>query len=173
MAMAKALTTSKYQHWCTPRWLWELVAEFFGGQISLDPCSNKWTSVKARTRWTKADDGLSRYWSDGTFFNPPYGHVIKKWMEKAALEARGGGRVIGLIPARVDTTWWHNNVPPEARAVVFLKKRVKFERPRRHGPSWTAGFPSAVILWSHTRNRAWEVARFRRLFSPIGWVVEI
>jgi site-specific DNA-methyltransferase (adenine-specific) len=171
MAMAKALTSSAYRHWCTPRWLWKLVAEFFGGSISLDPCSNRWTSVRARTRWTEG--GLDRYWADGTYVNPPYGYVIKKWTTKCAVESRGGGRVIGLVPARVDTTWWHGSVPGEARAVCFLKGRVKFERPRRHGRSWTAGFPSAIVLWSHTRNRAWEIARFRKTFGHLGWIVEV
>ena len=174
MPMNKALTSSKYQHWCTPDWLWHRVTDFFGeGGILLDPCSNRWTSVKA-ARHLKAG-GLSEPWGRNVYMNPPY-KGIGPWMLKAAREGVANGPVIALVPARTDTKWWHGTVPDRALSVCFVKGRIVFERPRRHGPTWTAGFPSALILWDGSPllpsdYRRKQRHRFKDFFHDIGWVV--
>lgn len=76
--------------------------------------------------------------------NPPYGREIGKWIAKAYEESRRGALVVGLIPARTDTRYWHEFIEKKAE-VRFLRGRVKFEQPgMKPAP---APFPSAVVIW--------------------------
>jgi phage N-6-adenine-methyltransferase len=89
-------------------------------------------------------DAFGRYWnmdSEGKpiWLNPPYGRVIGKWLEKANREAKLGGVVVCLVPARTDTNWWHNYcIQHEVR---FIKGRLKFGNQKNSAP-----FPSAVVV---------------------------
>lgn len=76
--------------------------------------------------------------------NPPYGREIGKWVKKAHDEARKGAFVVGLIPARTDTAYWHDYIQGKAE-VRFVRGRIKFERP--DGARDAAPFPSAIIIW--------------------------
>src|SRR5258708_4362388 len=60
--------------------------------IGLDPCSNEFSSVRAKTEWCGAgpatDDGLAQSWRGHglVFMNPPHSmspNNIEPWMEKA------------------------------------------------------------------------------------------
>jgi len=72
--------------------------------------------------------------------NPPYGATIGRWMAKAWAESQRGALVVCLVPARVDTAWWHDYA---ARGEVeFLRGRLVF------GPAASsAPFPSAVVVF--------------------------
>lgn len=61
--------------WCTPQKYVSAVREVFGGEISLDPCSNKWSIVQAETSYQLPErDGLRESWNYPTIYvNPPYG----------------------------------------------------------------------------------------------------
>ena len=51
-----------------------------------------------------------------------------------------------LIPARTDTSYWHDYIFNKAAEIRFLKGRIKFERP--DGTKGDAApFPSAVIVY--------------------------
>jgi hypothetical protein len=63
---------SESQDWGTPKKYVDLVTEFFGGQIALDPCSNRYSIVHALTEYMLPDhDGLKESWNFPTIYVPP------------------------------------------------------------------------------------------------------
>ena len=78
--------------------------------------------------------------------NPPYGRDIKNWIKKAYEESlQKDTLIVGLIPARTDTSYWHNFIFEKAE-VRFLRGRIKFDNESGIGKS-PAPFPSAIIIW--------------------------
>lgn len=71
-----------------------------------------------------------------------YGREIGPWVEKARREAERGALVVGLLPARTDTAWFHEHVYRAATEIRFLKGRLKFE-----GAAASAPFPSMIAVW--------------------------
>lgn len=67
---------SVFHGWHTPPDLFALV-ESIVGRFDLDPCApdDGGGSVRARVKFTAAEDGLSREWRGKVFVNPPYGAV--------------------------------------------------------------------------------------------------
>jgi hypothetical protein len=69
--------------------------------------------------------------------NPPYGRSIHHWTAKAKAEVeQGNAVVVGLIPARPDTRYWHRDIAGSA-SIFFLKGRLKFGNAEQVAP-----FPS-------------------------------
>jgi phage N-6-adenine-methyltransferase len=164
-----AATSSVHQCWTTPDWIMERLYSVVGGHFDLDPCSpcksQEHAPVRARRYYTEADDGLSRPWKGRVYMNPPYGRSISNWVSKAAEEALSGRArpVIALIPARVDTEWWHTSVVAAGACVTMLKGRIAFGGIG----GTTAPFPSALIMWSWDQE---HVERMRAAF-PDAWHV--
>lgn len=132
---------SVWHGWETPAALFDAI-ERAVGPFDLDPCApDKPGTVRAVRRYTAAEDGLSREWRGRVFMNPPYGRALPRWLAKATAEAEAGAEVVGLIPARTDTTAWHKHVAGQAD-VLMLRGRVAFGNGAKAAP-----FPSAVILW--------------------------
>ena len=76
--------------------------------------------------------------------NPPYGREQIKWIEKASSE---NAITVCLIPARPDTKVWHETIFKKAKAVCFIKGRLKFG-----GSKDSAPFPSALIVFGKELN---------------------
>jgi phage N-6-adenine-methyltransferase len=134
--------------WATPPDLFaELDAEF---HFTVDVCASRKTA-KCRRYYTRRTDGLSQSWAGETaWMNPPYGRTIGLWMEKARLSARDqGATVVCLVPARVDTAWWHDNVIAGGAEVRFLRGRVRYWLDGEPGGS--SPFPSAVVVFRAAR----------------------
>jgi phage N-6-adenine-methyltransferase len=129
--------------WATPVSLFSVLDAEFG--FTLDPCCVPATAKCARY-FTPSDDGLSQSWAaERVFMNPPYGRSIAAWMQKAHAESRRAHVVVALVPARTDTSWWHEHVIAAGAEVRFLRGRIRFEQggiPRDAAP-----FPSAVIVY--------------------------
>jgi len=53
--------------------------------------------------------------------NPPSGRGIGAWMQKAS---DAGATVVCLVPARTDTTWWHEQVMAWAQGVRLVRGRL-------------------------------------------------
>ena len=126
---------------------WETPQAFFDKlnlefEFNLDPCASAYTA-KCEKYFTEADDGLLQDWSGHTVFcNPPYGRGIKEWIKKAYEESqKDNTKVVLLIPARTDTTYWHKYIM-RAREIRFVKGRLKFGGAKNSAP-----FPSAVVIF--------------------------
>lgn len=144
--MNDALLSSKNMSWCTPPdFFAELDQEF---HFDLDPAATD-KSAKCAKYFTPADDGLSKDWGGRRVFcNPPYGRFIQDWVRKGYEESRKPGTVVVmLIPARTDTSYYHDYIfHGKADEVRFLRGRLKFTDEDGNAKD-AAPFPSAVIVW--------------------------
>ncbi len=140
MNTMQVMTSSQDMTWATPQsWFEYLDLEF---RFTLDPCCVHDTA-KCKKHYTPEEDGLSMSWTEErVFMNPPYGREIIKWMEKAFRECVDNhALVVALVPARVDTEWWHRYAD-KATEVRFPKGRLKFE-----GATNSAPFPVAIVIY--------------------------
>tara|TARA_R110002167_G_scaffold26295_1_gene90639 strand:- start:107 stop:514 length:408 start_codon:yes stop_codon:yes gene_type:complete len=91
-------------------------------------------------------NGLEIEWATRTFVNPPYSRLktTKKnglgWVEKAHLEAQKGKLVVMLIPARTDTTWFHDIILKNNYKIIFIKGRLNFSN------KGSAPFSSILVI---------------------------
>jgi hypothetical protein len=152
---------AKTVDWRTPAHVVEVVREALGGRITLDPCAS--TSAP-EAEWIgevnvhEDGNGLGVNWWGRVYVNPPYSDNAA-WIAKCASEAkRQGVEIIALIPARVDTKYWHEHAAT-AQAVCFWKGRLRFV-----GAESSAPFPVAFIYWGKNAER------FASVFSKYGLV---
>ena len=134
-----ALFSSKSEVWATPQDFFdELDKEFC---FTLDPCANH-ENHKCATYFTIEDDGLAQDWSGHRVFcNPPYGRKIAAWVKKCHDEAQKGTLVVMLIPARTDTSYFHDYIYHKAD-LRFVRGRLKFGDAKQGAP-----FPSMVVIY--------------------------
>lgn len=91
------------------------------------------------------------------FVNPPYGREIKDWVRKSYEESRKPNtKVVMLIPARTDTTYFHDYIYHKAE-IRFLKGRLHFNDA---GP---APFPSMIVVFDHAIDKAEIKAQLKSL----------
>lgn len=137
------LLSSKSVEWSTPHNLFSYLDTRFS--FTLDPCCTR-ENATCPEFYTIEDDGLVKSWEGHrVFMNPPYGREIGDWCRKAKTEAEKGALVVGLLPARVDTAWWKENVDGHAD-VHFIRGRLKFG-----GCKDSAPFPSAIVVWWNSK----------------------
>jgi site-specific DNA-methyltransferase (adenine-specific) len=172
--MAGYIQTAKSQDWGTPYPIVEHVYGVFGGTIDLDPCGNPgrllpgvdltilFRSGKPERVGVIYDDGLQRRWTGNVYCNPPYGPPLDDWLAKMAAEGTNGANVIGLLPVATSRKAWQHYVPL-AHSVCFIKGRLRFE-----GAPSSAGFSSAMVLWSDDEKIQ---ARFRSEGLKLGHVM--
>lgn len=134
--------------WATPRYVFDPLHAEFG--FTLDVCATD-DNAQLPRYFTLADDGLEQDWSgERCWMNPPYGRAIGVWCAKAA---RASALVVGLLPARTDTAWWHDHVIGGDAEIRFLRGRIRFLRGRlqyenkRTAGGSSAPFPSAIAVW--------------------------
>ena len=103
--------------------------------------------------WTEADDALKQPWTGRVWLNPPYGRGIDRWYAKAVKETQQGNAdvVVLLVPARTDTSYWHDYVMSYAARVRLVRGRIKFLDDGGQ-PVAPAPFPSAIIEF----RRGWQ-----------------
>lgn len=135
--------SSATDEWGTPRELFDKYLVRYA--LDLDVCATPGREMLPRY-FSPEQDGLKQPWGKARcWMNPPYGRKIKHWVKKAAYSALDGALVVGLLPARTDTEWWHEYVLPFA-AVEFLRGRVKFVAADGR-TRYPAPFPSAIVIW--------------------------
>jgi len=129
------MVVSITKDWCTPPNVIQSVRDVFGGTISLDPCSNEHSFVRADKEYLLPQhDGLLESWDyPSIYVNPPYGSDptrgtrIAHWFSRMAEAAAAGSQVIALVPVATNTAHWKNHVFPVAAAICFLyQPRVRF-----------------------------------------------
>ena len=162
--------------WCTPKKYVDAVRKVFGGKIALDPCSNEWSIVNAKTEYRLPEhDGLKESWDFPTIYiNPPYGAdkergtTIKNWLYKCAYAHKHyGAEVIALVPVATNTRHWKEYVWGRATAVCFLyDTRLRF---LVEGKDEGKGAPMAcaMIYWNENFDKFYEV------FYEFGAVVDL
>lgn len=138
--------SSETDLWSTPQDFFdELNAEF---HFTLDPCATR-ENAKCARFFTVEDDGLKQDWQGETVFcNPPYGREIGKWVKKCYEESKKPGTtVVMLIPARTDTSYFHDYIYGKAREIRFIRGRLKFGDAKNSAP-----FPSAIVIFRGGTN---------------------
>lgn len=142
MRVMALLAQPKSHEWETPPDLFRRLDEEF--HFDLDAAASTANALCERY-CTSALDGLVVDWSSGlegaVFCNPPYGREIGRWVQKGFEESRKGCTVVMLIPARTETSYWHDYVM-RAREIRFIRGRLRFS-----GSSVNAPFPSAVVVF--------------------------
>lgn len=138
--MNEGLYSSDRQDWATPQAFFDLVNNEFA--FTLDAAASD-ENAKCLHYFTEDDDALSLEWAGTVWCNPPYGRAISKWVEKGFTEAQGGATVAMLIPARTDTTYWHDYVM-RAAEVRLIRGRLVFGTGEAIA---NAPFPSALIIF--------------------------
>jgi len=120
----KSLFSSQKQDWCTPQTLFEeLDSEF---HFVLDAAADD-ENHKCEKYYTEKMNGLLHSWDCGgtVFCNPPYGKELGIWVKKAYEEWQKGVSSVLLIPARTDTSYFHEYIYGKAE-IRFLRGRLKF-----------------------------------------------
>ena len=168
-------TNSLSQEWCTPPKYVTAVKKVFDGTVDLDPCSNKYSVVRAETEYRlPKHDGLRDSWNfKHIYVNPPYGAdrergtTIKQWLYRCAeAHKKYDSEVLALVPVATNTSHWKNYVFGRATAVAFLyDTRLKF---LVDGKDEGKGAPMscAMVYWGKYFDRFFEV------FTQFGAVVD-
>jgi len=135
--ITSGLFTSQTDEWETPQWLFDKLNKEFN--FSVDVCADQ-ENAKCNKYFDKTTDGLTQEWTGICWMNPPYGRQIGKWIKKAYESSLRGATVVCLLPARTDTSWWHDYcMKGEIR---FLRGRLKFGDSKNSAP-----FPSAIVIF--------------------------
>ena len=154
MTLNNGMMSSETNEWYTPDYVINFIEKKFG-YIELDPSASVYSKMGKRN-YTIDDDGLSKSWKVNydnsiVFVNPPYGRVIQHWVAKSRFEGEQGNKVVMLIPARTDTSYWHEHIFPHAKEIYFIKGRIKFHN--LYGEAESAPFPSAFVVFDNHNNK--------------------
>lgn len=127
---------------------WETPQDFFlplhqEFNFTLDVCATH-ANKKVKKCFTIKENGLKRGWGGYVcWMNPPYGRDMIHWLEKAKQECDlFGVTTVCLIPARTNTSWFHN-ICMRAKEIRFVLGRPKFNNALHGLP-----FPLAVVVFS-------------------------
>lgn len=132
--------SSKSNEWATPQSFFDKLNEEFG--FTLDPCCTH-ENAKCEHHYTIEEDGLSQNWGGQVVFcNPPYGRDLPKWVKKCHDESRHA-TIVMLIPARTDTSYFHDFIYHKAE-IRFIRGRLKFGEGKNSAP-----FPSMVVVYKN------------------------
>ena len=136
--ITSGMMSSNTPEWATPQKFFdELNREF---SFSLDPCSTH-ENAKCKKHYTKEDDGLSKNWGgEVVFCKPPYGRELPKWGKKCYEESKHA-TIVMLIPARTDTSYFHDYIYHKAE-IRFIRGRLKFNDGKQGAP-----FPSMLVIY--------------------------
>lgn len=133
--------SSNTNEWATPAKLFEDLDREF--HFDLDPCSTN-ENAKCADHYTIEDDGLTKNWvGRNVFCNPPYGRELPKWVRKCYEESKKPNTlVVMLIPARTDTSYFHEYIYHKAKEIRFLRGRLHFNESKQGAP-----FPSMIVVF--------------------------
>lgn len=169
---------TKSQDWGTPQKYVDIVRAFFGGDIDLDPCSNRHSIVRAKIEYSLPEqNGLCNDWCHyrNIYVNPPYGRdkirgtSIADWLKKCDRTHKTAfSEILALVPVATNTKHWKQHVFGSAMAVSFLHDtRLKF---LINGKEEGKGAPMAcaIVYWGIA------FGRFYKYFGPpIGAVADL
>lgn len=175
MSAGRKINT-KSKSWGTPKKYVDAVKDVFGGYIDLDPCSNEYSIVNAKTEYTLPEkDGLKESWDfPKIYVNPPYGidkergTSIKDWIKMACnTNSEFKSEILMLIPVATNTKHWKDNIFKKATGICFLNDtRLRF---LENGQDIGKGAPMAcaMIYWGSNYHN------FNSVFTNYGFVFKI
>lgn len=164
----------KSRDWCTPPQYVEAVRAVLG-KIDLDPCSNRFSVVRANCEFSLPKDGLACSWEVHTVYvNPPYGAdrergtTIRDWLAKCdRAHAEHHAEVLALVPVATNTRHWKVHVFGAATAVAFLyDTRLRFMLDGEVEAKG-ASMACAMVYWGR------KFAKFETVFTPFGAVLDL
>jgi len=137
--------TSASIEWATPQYMFDQLNEEF--DFTLDPCASE-QNHKCAKYFTIEMDGLNQNWDgERVFMNPPFGRNIGEWMKK--LSESVFSVAVALIPAKMDTKWFHRYVLEKAE-IRCIQGRVKYIGDRAN----SAPFVSILAVYRKGKNGA-------------------
>lgn len=131
--------------WATPPAIYAALDQEF--RFTLDAAAAQFNAK--HIRYVDRDtDALSIPWTgERVFCNPPYGREMAAWVRKALLEAtERGALVVMLLPARTDTSWFHEVVLPHAE-IRFIRGRLSYTLRAPASRTGRAPFASMVAIF--------------------------
>lgn len=134
----QGMFTSRTCEWETPQALFDALDARY--HFDIDVCARA-ENAKCKRFFSPEEDGLVQEWQGACWMNPPYGREIVKWVRKAYETSLRGGTVVCLLPARTDTTWWHEYCM--RGKIEFIRGRLKFGGAKNSAP-----FPSAIVVFA-------------------------
>lgn len=138
--MNKTLFSSESIEWSTPQSFFNKLDWKY--RFDLDVCATP-ENAKCQRYFTKKENGIAQSWEGArVWMNPPYGRdETKRWVRKAWLEREKAKIIVGLVPARTDTAWFHDYIHGRAQE-FFIRGRLKFGDSKNSAP-----FPSLVFVF--------------------------
>lgn len=143
----------KKDNWETPQELFDKLHDEFN--FRLDVSADEFNH-KCKLYFDVSKDGLVQDWAKhakggAIWMNPPYGRVMKHWIEKAYKEhIENNVTIVGLIPADITDTGYFWEFIYKKAEIRFIKGRLKFKGYDTNGEYITkkpAPFPSMVVIW--------------------------
>lgn len=129
--------------WLTPRYIIDAL-----GPFDTDPCCPKEMPWATASRMiTEEENGLNCEWHGRVWLNPPYGKEAIQFLEKMNKHISNGGRGISLLWARTDTKAFQDFVFPFAKALFFIRGRLRFYNIRGETEKM-APTPSVLIAYT-------------------------
>ena len=117
-------TTQTRDTWETPI---EIVRAL--GKFDLDPCASARHPQRCALKGYSTL-GLDQPWRGRVWLNPPYGEETRTWLARLAKHGDG----IALIPPRVGSHWFHDEVFSRCQGILFLRGRIAFIDPETQKP---------------------------------------
>lgn len=116
--------------WCSPEWFTKAI-----GKVTLDPCSNEWSTVIATKTYSldAGQDGLLLPWSGRVYVNGPYS-ALMPWAEKLDRERKKISAAGFMVNTAGDTEWWQLLVKHLPLRLDF-DERIEFKPPPGVEPS--------------------------------------
>ena len=115
--------------WCSPPAIADPLAEFFGGPVDLDPCSNDRSIIQAVV--TYYTGGLILPWRGTVYQNDPYSKATV-WTDKAISEMACGNvtELVRLSMMSTSTHWWSDMCSrPVWNPRILALQRIAFLDP--------------------------------------------
>ena len=159
---------SETVEWGTPQQFFDNMNKRFG-PFTLDAAASD-LNHKCDEYFTKENDALSQNWGVDAHYegivwcNPPYGHGVGKWVQKAVEEVEAGHvkRVVMLLRSTTDVKWFHDWAWHNCSEMVFVKGRMCFDK--GDGEEKPAVFPSIVlVIEDHFRGHGMGCDHFTRV----------
>lgn len=134
------------------------------GCIDTDPASHAVANrvVRAKTFWTKSDNGLTKPWFGKVWVNPPFS-TWSEWSAKAIAELSSGrvDEMCVLAATRTLTAQYFAPLIARCDAMCIFRGRLKFWGEKARDPD----DGHAVMYYGNNRDT------FRKMFSELGTVL--